>query len=267
MPGRNVAAWWLCALVLAGGPVWAADGGPGAAAKAVVAKHAEAIVHLKVVVSTKMTYQGREMPARERETEILGTVLDGSGLIVTSNTAADPSSAQARMAQPGLKIDAQIKGTKLLAKDGTEVPLKIVLRDKDLDLMFLRPDKKIPLKHIGLKKTKGATVALMDQLILLSRLGPVGDRQPSVSVARIEAVVEKPRRMYVTDAIGSVAALGCPAFTAKGKLVGLVVVRVAKGGHGGGLLGGLRSRMLPVVLPVVDLLDDIKQTEEPKKDD
>ncbi|MFH1730071.1 MAG: S1C family serine protease [Planctomycetota bacterium] len=256
MACRKALAPLVCLAALACGPAIAADAGLKAAAKAVVDKSAATVVPVKIVTSVKVTYRGREMPSRESESEVLGTVLDETGLIVTSDTAADPSRVGGGR-QPGVKIESELKAVKLIRKDGTEVTLKIVLRDKDLDLMFLRPEKKLALPQLGVKK-KGPKLAIADHVITLSRLEAVGDRQPSVSIVRVRAVIDKPRRFYVTDFASSMRELGCPAFTAAGELIGIVTIRVNRGGRAG---------MLPVILPVEDVLEDMQQIEPPEGDE
>ncbi len=261
MPMRTLLAWMFCVLALVGGGAYGGETPLKDAVREVVNKHEAAVVSLKIVTSVKVTYQGREMPAREQESEVLGTVLDDSGLIVASNTALNPAEAQAAD-NPGLNIESEVKSAKLIpgAKGGAELPLKIVFRDKDLDLVFLRPETKTALPNVGLKQA-GAELDILDNVILLTRLGAVGDRQPSVSVGTVHAVIKKPRRLYVLGLLDSVAALGCPVFDLEGGLAGIVVLRTSKGGASGGMLGAIGSRMLPTVLPVADILEDMKQIE------
>ncbi len=262
MSMRRLAALALCVLVLAWGGAYGAEATFKDAVRAVVGKHEAAVVSLKIVTSVKVTYQGREMPAREQESEVLGTVLDDTGLIVASNTAVNPADAQAAE-NPGLAVESEVKSAKLIpgAKGGTELPLKIVFRDKDLDLVFLRPETKTALPNVGLKQA-GPELDILDNVILLTRLGAVGDRQPAVSVGAVHAVVKKPRRLYVLGLLDSVAALGCPVFDLEGGLAGIVVLRISRSGGSGGLLGAIGSRMLPTVLPVADILEDMKQIEK-----
>ena len=266
MAGRKILAAAVCLGVLAGGMGLAQDVDLKAAAKAVADSAGAAVVPLKIVTSTQITYEGREWPREENESEVLGTVLDETGLIVTSNTAANPAESPFFF-DAELKVDSQVKGTKLIRKDGTEVALKIVLRDKDLDLMFLRPEKKIDLPHVGLKK-KGPELALGDHVITLSRLGAVGDRQPRVAVGRVQAVVDKPRRFYVAGGGAGMALPGCPVFTAKGELVGIGIIRaISRKARGGFIRRAGSPTTLPVVLPVADVLEDMEQIEEPEAED
>jgi len=250
MPGRRIVVGLICGAVLWCGAVFAAEAGLKATAKSIVAKHGAAVVPLKVV--TKVT---GSRGSREHEAKLLGTVLDATGLIVTSNSVADPASAQ-KKARPELTIESEVKSAKLIEtrKDGTEIPLKVVFRDRDLDLMFLRPEKKTALPHLGLKK-KGPELELADDVIALSRLGAVGDRQLAVSLGRVLSVIDKPRRLYVAN--GVQASLGCPAFSAEGGLVGIFVLRVTPTPG--------RPQMLTPILPIGDVLEDMKQIEAPEE--
>ena len=240
--------------VLLGGAAHAGDD-LKAGAKTVAKKYGAAIVPIKIVISTQVTRQGQALPARENESEVFATVLNDDGVMVTSNLAADPSSAL-RSNQPGIKIESNIKSAKLIQKDGTELALKIVLRDKDLDLMFLRPEKKAKLANVGMGKT-GAKLALVDDLLVLSRLGAIGDRELKVAITRVQAVITKPRRFYVTDFLTGMTALGCPVFNSKGQMAGLVVMRIQT---------EARGNRLPVILPVADIAEDIGQIAAPEKE-
>jgi hypothetical protein len=258
MQRKTVAAALACVLALAvAGQGRAAGPNLKAAARKAIEEHAPAVVPLRIVTSVQITYPGREIPNREREARVLGTVLDKTGLIVTSNTGADPASA-IRPTQPGVKVDSEIKSARLIQTDkgGAEQPLRVVFRDRDLDLMFLRPEEKLPLSFLALKE-KGPELELADDILVVSRLSAVGDRQPAVTLGRIQAVVNKPRRFYVSRT----SALGCPAFTAQGDLVGIFVRRVSTAAQPG------RTRAMTVILPVVDIAEDIKQIEPPEEDE
>jgi hypothetical protein len=240
--------------VLLGGMVHAGED-LKAGAKAVAKKYGAAIVPVKIVISVQVTRGGQAAPARENQSEVFATVLNGDGVMVTSNLAADPSSAFPTN-QPGIKIESNIKSAKLIQKDGTELALDIVLRDKDLDLMFLRPKKKTELAHVGMGKT-GAKLALVDDLLVLSRLGAIGDRELKVTIARVEAVISKPRLFYVTDFIVGMTSVGCPVFDGKGKMAGVVVMRIQT---------GARGNRLPVILPVAAITEDMGQIEAPDEE-
>ena len=230
------------------------------AVRELVARDGEAVVPLRIVLSMKVTMQGREMPSQERENEALGTVIDKTGLIVSSYFAVDPVGATSNL-RTEEQIDSEIKTAKLVMKDGTELPLKVVLRDADLDLIFLRAQQPIELPAAVTLSEKGPDLELGDEVIVLSRLGTVGNRVPSVAPDCVQAVIDKPRRLYVTDTISSITALGCPAYTSKGELAGIVTMKVSADEAAAGVLGGLRSQILPAILPVADVFDDAQQVE------
>ena len=241
---RNV-KWLVCGVV-----VWAAlagvaraDDPTATAIRTTVEAAGPAIVPLKVVLSFRQ---------QERENELLGTVIDETGLIVTSNAAADPVSVGAAL-RPGSAIESEIKGVSLIRPDGTELALKVVLRDADLDLMFLRPEQQTDLAHLALPET-GADPALGDRLILVGRLGAIGDRQPVVTAARVQAVIDKPRRFYITRPTDRTLPFGCPVFDGNGALVGFVTLRFTMQTNG--------AALLPVILPLADVLDDVAQVRE-----
>ena len=246
---RRTIVSFLCIVVLACGVASAADANDAAtAARAVFDKHATSVVTIKVVTLLKFTYQGRQMPVRENHSEVLGTVLNDAGLIVASNTSTDPMRGRSP-SRPGLKVDAALTATKLIQKDGTELALKIVLRNKELDLMFLRPEKKLALPHLDAKQ-KGPKLTIAERIIMLSRLEAIGDRQPSVLLGSVQAVIDKPRRFYVTSLGNSIRSLGCPVFTTRGELAGIVIIRTSGGGRAG---------TLPAILPIETVLKDVEK--------
>jgi len=245
----------VCIMMLAGGTALAQDVDLKTAAKAVVETDGGSVVVLKVVTSMTFSYEGEESPSEEVESEALGTVLNDTGLIVASDAATNPSKLRRYPQQ--YKVESQVKAVKLVLKDGTEVPLKTVLRDSDLDLVFLRPEQKADLPHVDTGKA-GAELELGDEAIVLSRLGAAGNRSPCISIGRVQAVVEKPRRFYVAVTVANMSTLGCPVYTATGELVGIAVIRT-NAGPGVGQSG---MSILPTVLPLADVLEDMAQIEE-----
>jgi len=230
------------------------------AAKAVLEKHKDAIVEVRLVLKIKQSFGGREGGAREQKVEVNGTVIDPSGLTVISNVATDPSSMfsiDTGEDSPQFKMDTSVADVKIVLADGKEYPAKVVLRDKDLDLAFVRPDQK-DLKLTSLElKAPAAEPKVLDEVIALTRLDRSANREPGVSVARIMSVIKKPRTHYVAMALME---SGCPAFDAQGNVLGITVMRIS-GAKGGG--GFSMMSMLPSVLPCADILDAAKQVPAP----
>jgi len=166
-------------------------------------------------------------------------------------------------------MENHLTDVKFLTHDGAELPAEVVLRDKDLDLAFLRPKQKpsAPLPAIDL--TRAGQAQILDQVITLNRLGKVAGRAYAASVERISAVVLKPRTFYAVGGDATATALGSPAFTLDGQLLGVFVLRTVKSGDSGagGLFGlsfqseGLR----PIILPAATIQQAAKQVPEVKE--
>jgi len=221
----------------------------------------DAVVTVKLVRKMRMVAQGREMDTSEDESEIVGTVIHESGLTAASLFAADPQSAFAeRWSRAGVSVDTQITQAKIVLADGKEIPGKVVLRDKDLDLIYIRPDDKtLKLKHVPVDR--GAELSVLSPVILLGRLDRSADRAPTVRVERVSAVVEKPRLMYVLAmGVDSMNDFGAPVLDEKGDPVGLMLVKVAPAGAGRAVRSsGLLS---PVVMPGEQVAKITKQALE-----
>ncbi|HUW83036.1 MAG TPA: serine protease [Phycisphaerae bacterium] len=221
----------------------------------------DAVVTVKLVRKVRMVAQGREMDTSEDESEIVGTVVHESGLTAASLFAADPQGAFAeRWSRAGFSVDSQITQAKIVLADGKEIPGKVVLRDKDLDLMYVRPDdKSLKLKHVPIEQ--GARLSVLSPVILLGRLDRSADRAPTVRVERISAVVEKPRLMYVLAmGVDSMNDFGAPVLDEQGNPVGLMLVKLAPAGAGRSVLSS--GFLSPVVLPAEQVAKITKQALE-----
>ena len=122
---------------------------------------------------------------------------------------------------------------KILLDDGTELPAEIVLRDKDLDLAFIRPKTKPASPMAAVDLSKSAPAQLLDQVITLNRLNSAAGRAYAASVERISAVIQKPRTFYIPDSTMTSTTLGSPAFALDGNVVGVFVMRAVSSKGGG----------------------------------
>lgn len=231
--------------------------------RAVFKKNQNAVVTVQLVVKSKMGFAGVGGDARESKQEVTGTVIDPSGLTAVSLSSTDPTSIlQGFMGSFGgdgeesfkLKMESELSDVKLLSPDGVELPAEIVLRDKDLDLAFVRPKAKPATPLASLDLGNSAKVDLLDEVIAINRLGKVAGRAYSASVERIGAIVQKPRLFYVPDGDKTGTALGCPAFAPDGKVVGLFVMRSLKSSGGGGMnLFNMQSAFAAIIIPAEDV--------------
>jgi S1-C subfamily serine protease len=234
------------------------------------------VVTVQIVVKSKFSMAGMGGQANESRQDVTGTLIDASGLTVLSLAATDPGQMMQNMMSGAdedskFKIETELSDVKILLEDGTEIPAEVVLRDKDLDLAFVRPKAKVTAALTPLDLSKSAKVGLLDQVIALNRLGNAAGRAYAASVERVSAIVERPRLFYVPETSFTTTALGAPAFTLDGKVVGLFVMRALKSrsGGGGGMMAMQAGNITGIILPADDIIKAVKQVPAPadqKKD-
>jgi len=199
------------------------------AGRAMLQKHRTSVVTVKLVIRQHFSMSGMGSEQSESPAEVTGTVIDPSGLTVVSLTATDPASLYASMMgdddTQGLKVESTVTDAKILQDDGTEVNAKVVLRDKDFDLAFVRPETKPGEQYAFVDFTQAAQPQLLDELVVLNRLGRIANRAYAASVERVESIIEKPRTFYVPGKDPSTADLGSPVFALDGRVVGIGLLR------------------------------------------
>ena len=87
-----------------------------------------------------------------------------------------------------MSIVSEPSDVRIRLADGKELPATIVLRDQDLDLAFIRPTAKpaAPLTAVNLADAASPTV--LEDLVVLGRLGRVGGWVPSASLYSVAAI-------------------------------------------------------------------------------
>lgn len=234
--------------------------------RAVFKKYQHAVVTVQIVIKNKISLGGRGGESNESRQDVTGTIVDPSGLTVLSLSATDPSQMlQSFMAgvsdeESKLKMETELSDVKILLDDGTELPAEVVLRDKDLDLAFIRPKTKVATPLTALDLSQHGKADILDQVIALNRLGNAAGRAYAASVERISAIVQRPRLFYIPDSNMTSTTLGAPAFSLDGNPLGLFVMRTIKGRSGGGNMFSMQPENLTVIiLPCEDVLKGIKQ--------
>ena len=245
-------------LASAAPPLLAQD--TAALARGIGGKWSDAVVAVRVVAKMRVVVEGRQMDESERVDQIRATVIDSSGLAVCSLSEVDPSRAMdlALEEDPDYQFEAEITDVKILLAEGKEIPAKVILRDRDLDLAFIRPTEAPAEPMASVDLTQDTAPEVLDEVVVLGRLGDVGNRAPSVALDRVQSIVTKPRTFYITGINTWMAGLGCPVFSLDGKAVGVLVVRSIPGSGSGGPGGD----SMPVVLPCEDILEVAQQVPE-----
>jgi len=241
------------------------------AGRQVRAKNQDAIVTVKLVVNYSISFGGQDQQ-KESKTEAVGVVIDPSGLTVISLTTIDPSAmmkAQMRGSPQEMKIDSQVKDAKIVLADNTEIAAEVILRDKDLDVAYLRPVEKPAKPFVAIDLTKAVKPQLLDEVVCLNRLGKVANRVVAVSLERIDALVDRPRPFYILSPGGS-SGIGSPVFALNGAPIGIVLIRNSPTegeANVASMFSGASGSLgvMPIIVPAADLLEDAKQAMEAKK--
>ena len=223
-----------------------------AAARLVVTQRAAAVVVVLATIKVRLNVSGREQTS-DQAAQTNATILDPSGLAVMSLQQIQPDEAMTRMYSRQVpngghvEVTTDIADMRMHLADGRELPAKLVLRDEDLDLAFVRPTEPLtaPLPFID---AASARPQLLDALTLVRRTGEPTGWAPAAAFATVELLIDKPRTYYQVVILGG-GGPGCPLFDAAGHFVGVLVMRDT-GTRGTGALS---------VLPADDIRDVAKQ--------
>ena len=201
-----------------------------AAARDVAAKRGDAVVMVLATVKLQLNVGGREQN-QDRPVQTNATVLDGSGLAVTSLSQLQPDDMLMRtfsaQMPPGtsVSVTSEPSDVKMHLADGRELPARIVLRDADLDLVFLKPSDPLAAPIPAVDGPSGK-LALMDPLMVLQRTNESTGWKMAAALGQVQLVLDKPRTYYQV-AISTMGGngLGSPLFDTKGGFIGVFVMR------------------------------------------
>lgn len=227
------------------------QGADPAAARAIVAARADAVVVVLATVKMRVNIGGREQTV-DQAAQANATVLDGTGLAVMSLQQIQPDEALSRSYSrqaPGthVEITSDVSDIRMHLADGRELPAKLILRDEDLDLAFVRPTDPPPSPLAAVDATS-ARPQLLDPLTLIRRTTETNGWLPAATTASVELIVDKPRTYYQIAILGS-ASPGGPVFDMSGRFVGVLVLRDT----------GTRTGAALAVLPADDIREVAKQ--------
>jgi hypothetical protein len=143
------------------------------------------------------------------------TVVDTNGLLITSSSTVQISLASR-------KIEVRESTLKVTLPNGTELPVRVVLTDGDLDAVLLAPEKPSAVPAGAFKPVKWDTAAkaqILDDIVIVGRMDKNHDARVETAPAKINAVETKPRITY--SCANLVSGDGEAVFDAAGHLVGI----------------------------------------------
>lgn len=245
---RAVVGVSALALVVAT-PAFAQTQEERAAARALVQSRGDAVVMVLATVKLRINIAGREQTV-DRQVQANATVLDASGLAVMSLMNLQPDEAMSQSLNRGAQgarvdVTSDIADLTMHLADGRELPAKLVLRDEDLDLAFVRPTDK-PSAPLVFVDAPAGTPAILDPVVLIQRTSESTDWKTAASMGTVQLLIDKPRPVLpARDSDDGRQRIGRADFRSEGAIRG----RDAHAQHGltrigraGGAAGGGHSR-------------------------
>jgi hypothetical protein len=229
------------------------------AGRLIYRKYADAVVVVKLSMFLTVAMGERVMPPHENKVDINGTMIEPSGLTVTSLSMIDPhlvfDALRSQMGSGGMNMElktTELKAVRLQLADGREVPAKVVWKDAAHDLALLVPESDTAARQhsftwVNLNEAPEAAM-LLGNYYHLSRLNEAMQRAPMLRPSTITGIIERPRRLFLISTDWFSDALGCPVFDSQGRVLGICLRYMVDGTIKG-----------TVVVPAADLVEMIGQ--------
>lgn len=219
-------------------------------------RYAPAVVGVDALVRAEMR-MGGESEEQEGKIELVGAVVDPSGLVMVWNSSISATRFQEMLetAGPGGE-DFGIRMEPVsfhVVRPGSDERLSAFLAasDSQLDVAFLQlePPPAEPLPAISFAEV--GEVAVGQRLYAVTRLGATFDRAAHYAPLEVIGTLSKPRRGWILQ--GDTSALGHPVFDEAGHPVGVLATVISTipqdaGAFpwGGGSFGEMGSNTGPI---------------------
>jgi hypothetical protein len=221
-------------------------------------RYGDAIVTVKGSVYMTINIGLRKLPETERKIDVSGTMISAAGLTLTSLSTVDPreifESMRGQFNTGGDSIDlgkTDFRDMRIVLADGKEIPVNIVFRDKDHDMVLLAPTKSEPgmgsFTYVDLGQATESAV-LLGKYFHFSRAGQAFQRTLIVRECTVIGIIERPHRFFMVSTDIYPDTLGCPVFAANGHVLGICLNNIFNG-HPSGTM----------VVPATDLEAAITQ--------
>lgn len=220
-------------------------------------KNADAIVTIQIVLEQSFSYGGQTQK-QESKLNATGTVIDDSGMVVTSLSQIDPTAVMQELDSSDFKVDIKVTDALIRLEDGTEIQMDVVVKDRDLNLAFLRPKEPTAKKMTFINMINPPNPPALEKVLTMYRLGQVAGRSVASEFDDIIAVVTKPRKFYV---ISNSWAQGGPAFTNDGRAIGIIV---RKTNIKGAQRASGSAESLTIIMPTETVMQAAAQAKIPR---
>lgn len=190
----------------------------------------------------------------ESVSQCTGMLVKPKGVAVLALSALDPSMLLDSEIRKNVMI--RINYVKMIFKDDREINAEVLLQDKDRDIMVIRAKEELPenVVVVSLDEENISQVNLLDPLIMFMQMGKIAKRTHSVSIVRVEGVVDQPFLFYTVDQGRALDVLSSPFFSMDGKFVGLGVVRMVDSWK-----DEVEGNSMVIILPAKQILSVVEE--------
>lgn len=210
----------FAAAVAIGGLAFSNDGhGTGVKSEydRLLTRQSPALVTIRYVLKT----EDEEGTFFEEDREITGVMIDPAGIVLCSNAQL----AGATMIED-FDVKTSASDLKVLVGDDVDgLGARVITRDRELDLVWLRVKNAAGKTFPFVDLTKSVDVRCGERLLTIVRLAKFFDHEPVVYEGPVAGILHKPRDLYAPGS-GLGGEAGLPAFNAEGEFVGIFVAQM-----------------------------------------
>jgi S1-C subfamily serine protease len=225
-------------------------------------KQADAIKMLSTekapaLVTVKFILKGEDEQGGDSEEEATGAMIDGSGLVLISSFSLGNNPFASMMGRSS-PTPTEIK---VLVGDDTQgVDAKLIARDSELHLSWIRIDKAPDKPYTAIDMGANAAVGVGDEVFGVDRMSKFFDRAVTVTPFRISGKTTKPREAMLNATMQG--GMGLPVYNIDGKVVGVNTMILPNKdemeGMAGGGMAGMRNMMAGAIVPAKDIVEATK---------
>lgn len=222
-----------------------------------LAEKAPAYVTVKFILKFEGGGELAGMMGGDQEMEVTGVMIDPKGLVLVNSTEMGGMMSRLMGGEGPKATPSEIKV--LVGDDTTGVDAKVIARDSELDLTWVKVEKAPETPYAFVDLTKNATAKVGETVYSISRMGKFFDRAALISELKISGMTKKPRDLFFGSGGGLFGGgAGLPTYNAQGQVIGVTSLILPDaeemGGMGAGMFGGMRDMMAGAILPAAEVI-------------